>query len=174
MALKPLQNDPIVDEGLDVPDFAEILNMQMGEAPRPGPPPVGTYTVTVPHDGVTFGKASTGTPQVRITLRLDEAAEDVEQEALNHYLTRPDGTTMPLMNKTISQMFWFSDAAMYRLDDFLQSVGIPKQSYNTAFNALKGMTFRVHITHQPPNKNGLIFPAIDHSGPLPAPSTRRR
>jgi len=173
MALRPYRETE-ADEDLEAPDFQSILKMTSGEAPRPGPAPVGTYTVRIPEDGVALGKASTGTPQVRLNLQLLEADRDVDSEALTNYLTKPDGSSVPLSSKMVQQTYWFSDAARYRFEDFVHSIGLPKQTYDKHIESLKGITFVVHLKHRPPNQNGMVYNEIAHARPLPTQTVRRK
>ena len=65
-------------------NFSEILSKQVGSAPEPKPLPQGTYSgvITKRPDPVTIKTKEGEKGQLYFTIRLTEAQEDVDQDAL--------------------------------------------------------------------------------------------
>ena len=92
-------------------NFTDILNKRADEIERPKPLPVGTYLGMVqgaPEFG-NIGKENTAV--ANFTIRLLQANDDVDREAL--------ANVGGLDGKTVRHRFFLTDAAMYRLKEFL-------------------------------------------------------
>jgi hypothetical protein len=98
--------------------FREILDQPSGEAPRPQVLPVGTYLCVVdgPYKTNIVGEDRTETVDFNLKIISVIEGEQSEMDAI-------DGG---ILGKTIFARFWMTEKALYRLDDFLEVIGIPK------------------------------------------------
>lgn len=99
--------------------FASVLDRPSSEIERPKPLPVGTYlciTKGLPSRGKS---EKTGTEFVEFKFVPMQPLEDVDQDDLETYLTRLDGSKDVLNNTNFTHRFWTSEKSAYRLKDFL-------------------------------------------------------
>jgi hypothetical protein len=104
---------------MNAPNFSSILDKPFdSEANRPKPLPVGSYLCIV--DGIPKFDKSTQqqTEYVEFTLKPVSAQGDVDQQAL----TEAGG----LSDKTLKTTFYLTEKAVFRLDDFLENLGLDK------------------------------------------------
>jgi hypothetical protein len=95
-------------------NFAEILSRRPEDQERPKPFPAGTYTALVlRHETGETSKKQT--PYVRFYFQAVEAHDDVDQEAL---------AEIDMQKKTLRDDFYLTDDALYRLSEFLETLGI--------------------------------------------------
>jgi hypothetical protein len=95
-------------------DFRQLLNRPTDDIKRPKPLPAGTYHGLV--KSYEFGEsAQKKTPYVRFALTLNSAGDDVDQEEL---------AEIELSSKQLSTDFYLTDNSLYRLKEFLESVGV--------------------------------------------------
>lgn len=125
-------------------DFSEILNQQVGSAPKPKPIPEGTYFGTIagiPTNRIANTKEGEK-PIVAFNLALTEPGDDVNQDDLAEAggLLSPSGDA-----KRVRKDFWLTDDSRHQLDTFLENLGITG-SYVEAFQAVPGREVMVYIT----------------------------
>lgn len=101
------------------PNFAHLLNKPATEIEKPKPMPVGTYY------GIVQGFApmespKQQTPFLRFNVKLLRAGDDVDQSELA-------AAKVKFGEKIVSKDFYLTDDAEYRLVEFLESCGIPKE-----------------------------------------------
>src|SRR5215469_10377683 len=100
--------------------FSDILDREMGDSvDRPKPLPVGSYVCIVkglPEQGESEKKK---TPFVEFTLQVIQAGPDVDEEALQEFLARKDGSVKSLQEQTIRATFYTTEDALWRLQKFL-------------------------------------------------------
>ena len=95
-------------------DFNELLATPMDDIKRPPPLPTGTYHGIIA--GHEFGKSSRKqTSFVQYNLTLLSAGEDVDQ-------TQLEG--IDLTKRPMRATFYLTEAARYRVKEFLESVGV--------------------------------------------------
>lgn len=145
-------------------DFSAILGASVGSAPQPKPLPEGTYSGVI--DGVPKTQArNTKEGQkgvVTITIALQEAADDVDAEALAESggLIRNDGRP-----RMVSTDFWLTEDAMYRFDNFLQGFGYNAdsgKSYQEAMEELDGREVTLSVKQREyQRKDGSTAIAVD-------------
>ena len=123
------------------PNFASILDAPVdAEANRPKPLPVGTYLCIV--DGIPKFDKSTQkqTDYVEFTLKPVQPQSDVDQEAL----TAAGG----IGSKTLRTTFYLTEEAVYRLDQFLENLGIEKgQSRKESVAQAPGRQINAVVSH---------------------------
>ena len=93
------------------PNFASLLNKPADDVKRPVTLPEGTYFGVI--QGHEFGESSQKkTPFVQFNITLSHADDDVDLEGLE------------VDNKKVRTTFYLTDESMYRLTDFIKSLGI--------------------------------------------------
>jgi len=130
--------------------FADILNKPSGEAPKPQALPSGTYLTVVdgPFKSNKVGKDQTDT--VDFSLKVLQVMEANAEEAA----AIPDG----IPGKTIFARFFITDAALYRLDEFLEHLGIEKGlPYKQALAECPGKTVVVNLGQRPSSDGTRMF-----------------
>src|SRR6266487_695378 len=97
--------------------FSSILDeTSSGTVDRPKPLPVGTYTCIVVGQPRFDKSSKLGTPFVEFTLKPIQAGEDVDEDALEEI--------GGIGNRTLRATFYLTEEAKYRLDKFLEDLGI--------------------------------------------------
>lgn len=100
-----------------MPDFSALLKKPAGEAKRPPLLPVGDYHGVIRSHEMGDNNQN-HTPYVRFTVVLTEWPEDVEPE---------DREGIELNKRQMSRDFFFTEDALWRLDEFIRSCGIDPQ-----------------------------------------------
>jgi len=108
-----------------MPDFSSLLSKPTDEIKKPKPLPEGTYQVlctkyefreaNTPND-----KENPKKPVVTLSLRYQEAMEDVDEADLDDALQGEDIT-----QKSTNYDLWLTPDAQYRVVDLCKSAGIP-------------------------------------------------
>lgn len=125
-------------------DFSEILNQQVGSAPKPQPIPEGTYygeIVGVP--AARIAKTKEGEkPLMAVRIALTEADSDVDADELAEAggLLNASGDA-----KVVTKEFWIEESSRYQYDGFLEAMGL-SGSYTEAGEQLPGRAVTVFIT----------------------------
>lgn len=97
-------------------NFASILDESPDEVKAPAALPIGTYIGVVQAPIRVDKSAKKGTEFTEFTIRLIEAGEDVDQEAL--------AEIGGLEDRTVKATFYHTEDSIYRLDQFHQDCGI--------------------------------------------------
>ena len=102
------------------PEFVSILDQPSDEIDRTIKQlPPGTYSAIV-QGPPEFGRSSKKqTEQVTFKMKILSAGDDVDEDALDEYLLRADGTSQKLSECTISYIHYPVEKAMPRLMTFL-------------------------------------------------------
>jgi hypothetical protein len=99
-------------------DFRSLLSKPMDDIVKPKPIPAGTYQGII--KAIKFDEsAKKKTPFVRFTVGLQSASDDISEEDLTEALAGAE-----LQKKELSKDFYLTDTSLYRLKDFLESLGI--------------------------------------------------
>ena len=136
-------------------DFASILSKPASAVERPKPMPVGTYLGLVqgPPEFTTIGKENT--PIANFTLRYLRANDDVDSTQL--------ADVGGLENKTIKHRYFLTEAAMYRLKEFLvDHLGIEEgnQTIGQLCSQAAGRQVYFTIGHRPSQDGTQIYSEI--------------
>lgn len=147
---------------MTAPQLASILDRQVGDADRPKPMPVGTYHMMVV-GAPRFDKSrNKGTDFVEFTLKFLSAEEDVDEDDLAEALTKTNGETAPLTDKTMRLTFYLTEGSAYRLDDFLKHLGIEGDiSRSQAIAETANRECLAVIRHKPSDDGERIYANID-------------
>ncbi|MDE2105564.1 MAG: hypothetical protein KGL39_50525 [Patescibacteria group bacterium] len=121
----------------DVANFADILDMPATEIERPKPIPTGTYIAMVQGMPRFDKSAKKQTPFYEFTLKLLEAQDDVDADALS--------AMGGIADKTMRLTFYITEASVWRLKEFLETLGID----------LDGSTLRAGVEEAPGKQCGI-------------------
>lgn len=120
-----------------MPDFSQLLKKPAGEAKRPPALPAGTYPGIV--SGQEQGDSNRNkTPYVRFQVRLTGPADDVSQDEL---------ADIDLAKRQMRRDYYLTDDALWRLDEFIKSCGIPTEgrTYEEVLPEVIGQTVLVSV-----------------------------
>lgn len=119
--------------------------------------PPGHYTAMVIGQPREDKSSQKGTPFLEYTMKIMSAAEDVDEEALDEYLTKADGGKKRLQDCTIRNTYYLTDTAVGRLLTFLDHLDgltpgeakeIEDNAQRRAFEAA-GKSCVIQIKHEP-------------------------
>jgi hypothetical protein len=150
--------------------LASILDTPMSDISRPKPPPHGTYLAMT--KGLPRYDKSTkkGTPFSEYTLQLLEAMDDVDVDALKEWLTKGDGTVVPLSEKSMRITFYHTPDSLWRLAKFLKDLGLEAEDEETSIGDLEqlspGRQCYIHIKHVPSDDGETMYANVDKTGPV--------
>ncbi len=95
-------------------NFRQILSVKADDVKAPAPLPEGTFHGTI--DRFEFGESKNNkTPYLRYSVKLTHAGEDVSPSDLEG---------VELASRKLSNDFWLTNDALFRLTDFIKSLGI--------------------------------------------------
>lgn len=149
--------------------FSSILDTPMSQVARPKPAPHGSYLAMV--RGLPRYDKSTkkGTPFSEYTLQLLEALDDVDEEALNEWLAKADGTVSALRDKTMRVTYYHTPDALWRLEKFLKDCGLEaeddEESIGDVEQKTPGRQLVIHVKHTPSDDGETMFANVDKTGP---------
>ena len=122
-------------------DFTEILDQEVGSAPKPKPLPVGSYIgqiASLPKVRPVTLKDGSTAGILTITINLTEAGEDVDQTLLEE----AGGIQRNGKARSVRADFWQDTDAetgwSWKLDAFLEDFGHTSGAYSEAFKELVG------------------------------------
>ena len=137
------------------PNFGALLDTPPSETERPKPMPAGTYVAMVQGLPRMDKSAKKQTEFVEFTLKLLSAGEDVDAEEL--------AAMGGIANKTIKDIYYLTDASLWRLKDFLTNCGIDVDnisSYRVALEETAGQQIGVVIKHEASQDGQSIFARV--------------
>ena len=141
------------------PNFQSVLDTPSDEIDRTVKQlPVGSYLAVVSGQPE-YGKSSQKqTEQVDFSMKILEARDDVDEDALEEYLTKADGTVKKLSDCTIKNRFYITENSMFRLMNFLDHLdGVkpgqkgPKDSPRQRISEATGKQCILSVRHKPWN-----------------------
>jgi hypothetical protein len=95
-------------------NFRELLNVKADDVKAPAVLPEGTYYGNI--DRYEFGESSKAkTPYLRYTVKFHSAGDDISPDDLEG---------IDLSSRKLSNNFWLTPDALFRLKDFISSLGI--------------------------------------------------
>jgi hypothetical protein len=146
------------------PTFSSILDRPSNSIEKPKPLPVGTYlamTKGLPREDKSAKKQ---TPFVEFSMQLLQAADDVDQEALQAVLG-----SKALNEITMKNTFYLTDDAAWRLQKFLEAdLGIEggDVSLRQMISSSPGRQCLVSIKHEASQDGTSVFARIDGTAPV--------
>lgn len=101
-----------------MPDFSQLLKKPAGEHKKPPALPAGQYTGIIKSYEI-GDQNKNHTPYVRFQVGLTGWPDSVDESERS-----TDGTAIDLSKKQLRKDFFFTDDALWRLDDFIKSCGV--------------------------------------------------
>lgn len=144
------------------PAFAAILDRPSGDIDRPSAAPPGEY-VCVVQGQPRFDKSSKKqTEFVEFILKVLEAMDTVDEEALETFLTKKDGTKKPLGETTFRATYYLTESSTYRLVDFLDhcEAGEEDMSLRQRIAEAPGKQIVVSIKHEASDDGTTVYAKI--------------
>lgn len=148
--------------------FSDILDKPATEIDRPKPLPIGTYTWMV--QGLPrFDKSKEKqTPFYEFLVKCTGALDDVDDEALNDWAKKADGTMRALTEFTQKLTFYITEGSLYRLQEFIQHLGIDGDGKTTrqCIDETPNCEFVGNITHTASKDGTSVFANIGRTAPV--------
>lgn len=105
------------------PNFASLLDKPASLDDRPKTQPQGSY-LTIIKGLPRYDKSSKKqTDFVEFTAQCLQAGPDVAEDDLAAWLTKADGTVVPITDKTIKLTYYLTEGSIFMLNDFLDHCG---------------------------------------------------
>jgi hypothetical protein len=149
--------------------FASVLDTPMEDIERPKPMPVGQYIWVVKGQPESIKSREKQTPGMVFILSCLEAVEDtVDQDALEQWLTKKDGTKKPLQEVTQKLTFWLTEGSAWGMKDFVRHCGIDGEgmSLRQAISETPGCQVVGTIKHRASDDGQATFAFIDSTAPV--------
>jgi len=148
--------------------FSDILDKPATEIDRPKPLPVGTYTWSIQGLPKHDKSREKQTPYVEFTCKCQGAMDDVDEEALQEWATKSDGTMRQLTDYTARLTFYITPDSLYRLQEFLTHLGLDGEGKTTRqlIDETPNCQFLGSITHTASRDGESIFANINKTAPV--------
>ena len=156
-------------------DFESILDKPATEIDKPKPLPVGEYAWTIQGLPRYDKSKEKQTPFYEFTCKCNGALESVDEEALNEWAAKADGTMRQLTDVTRRLTFYITEDSVYRLQEFLahckateaavEALGQDVTTRQT-IDYVANCQFVGSITHQASNDGTRIYDNIDKTAPI--------
>jgi len=148
--------------------LADILDKPSSEVERPKPLPAGSYQCIVkgmPRHDVSSKKQ---TPFVEFTLAVQSAADDVDEDELKEWMSRPDGTSRALTDATIRATYYKTEEALYRLTDFLDHCGAGEDTMTVRerIDEAPNCSVGAYIKHVPSTDGQSMYAELGKTFPI--------
>jgi len=148
--------------------FADILDKPATEIDKPKPLPAGSYNWLI--NGMPrFDKSKEKqTPFYEFTCKCLGALDDVDEEALNDWAKKADGTMRSLTDFTTRLTFYITEDSLYRLQEFLEHLGIDGdgKSVRQCIDETPNCQFVGNITHSASKDGTSVYANIGRTGPV--------
>ncbi len=138
------------------PTFASVLDMPSSEVERIAKPlPVGSYLAVVVGQPKIDKSSKKQTEYSEYTMKILQAYDDVDEDALEEYLTGMDGKTKKLTDCTIRNTYYHTENSIGRLATFFDHLdGITPDKAGEVDESLRmgevpGKQCIIHIKHEP-------------------------
>ncbi len=145
-------------------NFQDILSKPSASIEAPSALPAGTYLCII--DGqpefVKVGKNQTDA--VKVVLKPVQAQPDVDQEALQKALV-VNGAVSALQDKKINQNYFITEAAVWRLKDFLDNCGVDEgtKTLGERIPDLMGKQVLISLGHRSSDDGKQVFNEVKGS-----------
>jgi hypothetical protein len=148
--------------------FTDILDKPATEIDRPKPLPVGTYTWQIQGLPRYDKSREKQTPFYEFTCKCIGAGEDVNEDDLNEWAQKADGTMRSLTDYTSKITFYITPDSLYRLQEFLQHCGIDGEGKTTrqCIDDAPNCQFIGAITHSASKDGESVYANISKTAPV--------
>lgn len=140
------------------PHFASVLDMPASEIERPKPLPVGSYICVVQGQPRIDKSAKKQTEFSEFTLKLLEALDDVDTDALE--------AIGGIKDKTTKVTFYHTENSIYRLKEFLEHCGVDMEdgiSLRQLIAEAPGKQVVAHIVHEASQDGEAIYAKVKNT-----------
>lgn len=144
---------------MNAPQISNILDRPASSIERPKPLPQGNYVWVVKGMPRHDKSAQKKTPYVEYKVSPLSAGDDVDQEALTEWATKPDGSTRVLQEHEAKLTFYLTEGSAFMLKDFIGHCGIEEEGFENlrqGSEMVPGCQFGGTITHRV-SDNGGVF-----------------
>lgn len=125
------------------PNLASALDRPAGSVEKPKPCPQGSYHFIVAGMPRYDKSSKKQTEFVEFTLKFQAPTEDVDQDELTAWLTKPDGSTKVLQEMTTKVTLYITENSLWRINQFLEhlgwDIGTPENPGEDADKSLREM-----------------------------------
>lgn len=148
--------------------FTDILDKPATEIDRPKPLPVGTYQWIIQGLPRYDKSKEKQTPFYEFTCKCTGALDDVDDDALNEWAQKADGTSRALTDFTTRLTFYITEDSLYRLQEFLEHCGIDGDGKTTrqCIDETPNCEFVGSIIHKPSQDGQSVFANIGKTAPV--------
>ena len=148
------------------PNFGSVLDRAPTTVERPKTFPIGTFVWLVKGLPRFDKSAKKGTEFVEFTLQC-QSAQEVDEESLEAFLTKPDGSKSKLSEKTMKVTYYLPENSLFRLKDFLKHCGFDVDDEGSTLrqmiNETPGCSIVATIKHTPSNDGEAMYANIDRT-----------
>ncbi len=141
--------------------FSSVLDTPAGDIERPKPLPVGSYVCVVQGQPRIDKSTKKQTEFVEYTLKLLEALDDVDDEALKDI--------GGIKDKTTRITFYLTENSIFRLKEFLEHCGIEmedKGSLRQYIGEATGQQVVAHIVHEASQDGDAVYARVKNTTPV--------
>lgn len=138
--------------------FASVLDMPSGDIERPKPLPPGSYVAVVQGQPRQDKSAKKQTEFVEYTLKLLEAQEDVDTDALKEI--------GGIADKTIKSTYYLTENSVWRLKEFLEHCGVEMDestSLRQLIGEAAGCQVLITIAHEASQDGSAVFAKVKNT-----------
>jgi hypothetical protein len=146
---------------MNTPNFSAILDQPASDAERPKPIPVGTYVCLVSglprHDK----SSKKQTPFVEFTLKILQAQDDVDKEALEEM--------GGVRDKTIRATYYLTEDAKWRLRKFLEEdlqIECGDKTFSQMIDEAPGQQCLAFVKHQASDDGQSVYAQLASTAPI--------
>lgn len=150
-------------------NLSAILDRPASTVEPPKAAPVGHYLCTIlglPREDVSSKKK---TPYYEYSFKVLAASDDVEQDALNEFLTRADGTKKTLGEVVFKEKYYLTEAALFRLTELIEHCGVDTSDDSVTLRqhaqSLGGCQVLVGIKHEASEDGKSIYANVADTAP---------
>lgn len=138
--------------------FSSVLDTPAGDIERPKPLPVGSYVCVVTGQPRIDKSAKKQTEFVEFTLKLLEALNDVDEDALKD--------VGGIKDKTTRVTFYLTENSIYRLKEFLEHCGVDMEdegSMRQYIAEAPGKQVVAHIIHEASQDGDAVYARVKNT-----------
>lgn len=140
------------------PQFASVLDMPASDIERPKPLPVGSYVCVVQGQPKIDKSSKKQTEYVEYTLKLLEALNDVDTDALD--------AVGGIQEKFTKVTFYLTENSVYRLKEFLEHCGVDMEeegSLRQYIAEAPGKQVVAHIIHEASQDGDAVYARVKNT-----------
>ena len=150
-------------------NFAQILDKPSSEVEKPKPAPMGDYLFLIDGRHKEDKSSKKGTPYVEWFVKAIQPLESVDQEALQEWLTRGDGSTKTVSDIKLKATYYLTEDSIWRLKEFLEHLGIEAddKSLRQMLDEAPGRQFVGTIRHESSEDGTSTFAKLGKTAAMP-------